>query len=639
MSVTSGFFNSLNGDRKYNAEQMSAIFDGIINDGVFMSIGEAFAVKADTGYQVTVGIGRAWFNSTWIYNDAILPVLLEPSEVLLDRIDAVVIQVDRTDAVRKGDIQVVKGTPSSSPLRPSLVKTEKVNQYPLAYILRKAGSESITQGSITSMVGTSDCPFITGILEVMDIDNIVLQWGAQWDEWYDSQTAKNEAASQEMINQWNKWFSLETSINEEALDLWMADMKSDFLNWYQSLEIVLEEDTATSMAAAIVKLQQNFDTLLQDHSIYDTLEDNNGGIILDNMGFPIETKAVFSTSIDKDLDDLHLAFELHEKDFDNPHQVTTEQIGAAKEDHTHNYAGALSPGGAATSANQLNATVLTNQDLNTLRSATNFYYAAGGNSCGDKPSGVDNFGMFVMQVAGGWFTQMLYASDGELHMRHWNGNTWTGWKKVVSGTVTAADIANNSIGSDKINFNYAGSSSKGGAATSANKLATPRSMQVNLQSGRAVNFDGSGNVSLGVTGILPVSKGGIGSSNGISNYTFVDQNLNTVNIDATYGYNYTASISEKSGRGTFPSDSPGWVQIVNFEATHFAFQICQEISTGTSADRAANTWIRQRYAIDGSAAWSNWVRLYDSRKIKYSTTDLTAGSSNLGDGELYLVYE
>ena len=34
MSVSSGFFNSLNGDRKYNAAQMSAIFDGLIIDGV-----------------------------------------------------------------------------------------------------------------------------------------------------------------------------------------------------------------------------------------------------------------------------------------------------------------------------------------------------------------------------------------------------------------------------------------------------------------------------------------------------------------------------------------------------------------------------------------------------------------------------
>ena len=42
MSITSGFYNSYNGDRRYNAEQMSAIFDGIINDGVFSNIADAF---------------------------------------------------------------------------------------------------------------------------------------------------------------------------------------------------------------------------------------------------------------------------------------------------------------------------------------------------------------------------------------------------------------------------------------------------------------------------------------------------------------------------------------------------------------------------------------------------------------------
>ena len=57
MSVTYGFYNSLNGDRKYNAEQVSSLFDGLIIDGVFASVGMAFAVKATTGITVNVGIG------------------------------------------------------------------------------------------------------------------------------------------------------------------------------------------------------------------------------------------------------------------------------------------------------------------------------------------------------------------------------------------------------------------------------------------------------------------------------------------------------------------------------------------------------------------------------------------------------
>ena len=55
MSVTYGFYNSINGDRKYNALEMSSIFDGIIVDGVYMSIGDALNVKSSGGME----IGRA----------------------------------------------------------------------------------------------------------------------------------------------------------------------------------------------------------------------------------------------------------------------------------------------------------------------------------------------------------------------------------------------------------------------------------------------------------------------------------------------------------------------------------------------------------------------------------------------------
>lgn len=56
--------------------------------------------------------------------------------------------------------------------------------------------------------------------------------------------------------------------------------------------------------------------------------------------------------------------------------------------------------------------------------------------------------------------------------------------------------------------NYAGSSSAGGAATSANKLATARDIQVDLSSESAASFDGSKNVTPGVTGTLPIKHGG-----------------------------------------------------------------------------------------------------------------------------------
>ena len=59
MSVTCGFFNSSNGDRKYNADQMSSYFEGLVSDGVYENVGDALIVKAGDGMQVIVGEGRA----------------------------------------------------------------------------------------------------------------------------------------------------------------------------------------------------------------------------------------------------------------------------------------------------------------------------------------------------------------------------------------------------------------------------------------------------------------------------------------------------------------------------------------------------------------------------------------------------
>ena len=152
MSVSSGFFNSLNGDRKYNAAQMSAIFDGLIIDGVFASIGTAFAVKAAGGLTVNVGVGKAWFDHTWTVNDSILPMTAPEAEVLLDRIDAVVLEVNGMESVRDNTIKFVKGNPSIAPSRPTLTNEGNVHQYPLCYIYRKYGTAVINQADITPML-------------------------------------------------------------------------------------------------------------------------------------------------------------------------------------------------------------------------------------------------------------------------------------------------------------------------------------------------------------------------------------------------------------------------------------------------------------------------------------------------------
>lgn len=340
MSVTSGFFNSLNGDRKYNAEQMSAIFDGIINDGVFANIGTAFGVTANgTDTELNVGIGRAWFNSAWVYNDAILPLTTEASEVVLNRYDAVVVEIDHSDAGRTGSIKVVTGTPATSPAYPTMIHAAYVNQYPLAYIYRSAGSTVITQADVTNMVGTSSCPYITGILETVDIDNLVAQWQGEWDVW-SAQWSSWEAA-------WDQWFAEQTQNVDAETAAWLSQMQSSFDTWFESLQIILDGDVATNLGAAIIELQDRFKTLAEEKAIYEEIQDSEEDLLLDSNGNAIEGRTVMGGtdesqsgigSITPEL--IGAAKEVHAEQHstNGTDPIEPEMIGAAKEIHAQRHA-------------------------------------------------------------------------------------------------------------------------------------------------------------------------------------------------------------------------------------------------------------------------------------------------------------
>lgn len=256
MSVSSGFFNSLNGDRKYNATQMSAIFDGLIVDGVFASIGTAFAVKAAGGLTVNVGIGKAWFDHTWTVNDSILPMTAPEAEVLLDRIDAVVLEVNGTESVRENTIKFVKGNPSSAPSRPTLTNEGNVHQYPLCYIYRKYGTAVINQADITPMVGTESTPFVTGILQTISLDELLGKWQDELDRFTDARSQEVDDWIAQEESDFTTWFNeMKADLQQEqtVLDQWIASEQADFLAWYNQMKDQLSGDVAGNLQLEIDK--------------------------------------------------------------------------------------------------------------------------------------------------------------------------------------------------------------------------------------------------------------------------------------------------------------------------------------------------------------------------------------------------
>lgn len=187
MSLTYGFYNAIENegvwDRRYNAEDVSRLFDGLINDGVYETIGNHFRVSPLSGLTVSVGTGRAWFDHTWTLNDAPITVTLAAAHSAYARIDAVCLQTD--SSTRENSIVVVPGNPAASPVRPALT----VTQHPLAYVKVNKNATTIKDADITNMIGSSSCPWVTGVVSVMDIDMMISQWEDQWDDWL----AENQA--------------------------------------------------------------------------------------------------------------------------------------------------------------------------------------------------------------------------------------------------------------------------------------------------------------------------------------------------------------------------------------------------------------------------------------------------------------
>ena len=249
-SVSCGFFNSSN-DRKYDAIQMSRLFDGIINDGIFASIGTCFVVKAESGNMVNVGVGKAWFNHTWTENDAVLPIECEKSELLLDRIDAIVIEVNANEEVRDNFIKAVKGVPSSKPVRPKMIDTNMVHQHACCYIYRRAGSTEIRQADITNVVGTDETPFVTGPLQLISLDELLGQWKDKLDRFIESEEFDFE-----------KWYAGMKAIFQEKskiLDGWTENKQNDFIAWFNHIRDQLDSDQAGHLQNQLTALKEKHD--------------------------------------------------------------------------------------------------------------------------------------------------------------------------------------------------------------------------------------------------------------------------------------------------------------------------------------------------------------------------------------------
>lgn len=197
---TSGFFNSVNGDRLYNAQQMSEIFEGLITDGVYESVGNKLAVQPNSGMTIQIATGRGWFGKHWVNNDSEYTLTVANSDVILNRYVAVVIKADDTDSVRDAVPYLKYSEFATNPVKPTMTRTETVKEFCLAYIYVKAGATSITASDIEdTRPNEALCGWVTGLIEQLSSATLFEQFTAIFYDWFGKLTDKINENTETML--------------------------------------------------------------------------------------------------------------------------------------------------------------------------------------------------------------------------------------------------------------------------------------------------------------------------------------------------------------------------------------------------------------------------------------------------------
>lgn len=166
------------------------------------------------------------------------------------------------------------------------------------------------------------------------------------------------------------------------------------------------------------------------------------------------------------------------------------------------------------------ANSLTNQNLNSYNSLQQcgWYYAGGGNSVTNKPSGVQHFGMFVMQTAWGVFTQILYDNSNKIWTRSYSNSSWSTWTALVrtTDTIAKATSATNATNATKatqdsagqtINTTYVKSVTASGRTVTVTK-GNGTTSQFTTQDTTYSSMKGATSSAAGTSGLVPAPTQG-----------------------------------------------------------------------------------------------------------------------------------
>lgn len=293
MTIYSGIFNSINGDRKYNAWWFAKYFATFIGNGVFPNPSTGLQVMADERMQVKVRPGSGWIDGYFLYSDTNHVLKLDVSDGVLKRIDRIVMRLDYL--TRKIDIVVKKGVLSSKPTAPTLQRDADYVELALADVAITNGTTIITQADITdTRLNKTLCGIVHGTVNQVDTTTLF----NQYQSWIEQQKAEYETDlatwTAEQKQEYEDWQTLNESQFatwknnfETASTNWFAQEQADFETWFATLQDLLDENIAAALTAKVQALEIDVTTHLAENAHIKISDDVPTDITVGNLWFDL----------------------------------------------------------------------------------------------------------------------------------------------------------------------------------------------------------------------------------------------------------------------------------------------------------------------------------------------------------------
>ena len=282
--VNCGFFDSVNGNNKYSAGDMNRPYHRIITEGVFATPQDTPSTDlqvytANDGLDIVIKKGEGMLAKKWFENPADLRVSITPNSNIVNRIDSIVMQVNKNQSELNGSIIYREGTYATNTEPPVLENTENVAEMRLANILVKPQTELIGQEVITDLRGSSECPWITHLIKQVDTSTLFEQYRAAYQKYYDDETALFNAFMEQLTEQLivnttiieleSHYIAKQNNISEIPIDIEDFNVEKDVLIVFVdgvkktlSIDYSLSEDKAKIILTKPINSNQTVNKLV-----------------------------------------------------------------------------------------------------------------------------------------------------------------------------------------------------------------------------------------------------------------------------------------------------------------------------------------------------------------------------------------